>query len=318
MVRTLGNNRGIALVMVIWMLVILVVLAAELTVSAKSDVSAVRNFKEDRQAYFIAKAGVEMAFKEMLADSDYHYYLNGQLVFARHGDEASPPEFAPRDGIALGGGLLSYAIRDGNEKLSLNALAHNDGQLRLLFQILFPKGAKDGETAVDSIQDWVDADELHRANGAESDYYETLDPPYRAKNGDFDTMGELRKVKGISPEIYAALDNVVTAYPVSRLNPNTASETALVAEGMPPEKAAALVKERASKGYVDTNAKSDLFIITATGTFKGSKLTHTIRASVKKTGARSLAVLDWTDDHYQAETADEGKGRGEQLAVPTP
>jgi len=314
----LKNNRGLALVMVMWMLVMLVVFASELAVSARSDVSAVRNFKEDRQAYFIANAGVEMAFSEILADSDYHYYSGGQLLFARNGDETSPPNLAPRSGISLGGGQLAYVIRDESEKLNLNTLARNDAQLRLLFQTLFPSGVDGGDTAIDSIQDWVDRDEYHRPNGAESDSYETLNPPYKSKNAEFDTVSELKKVKGVSQEIHAALEKVVTVMPVSRLNPNTASGVALIAEGMPPEQVAALLGDREKRGYVDANAKSDVFEITATGSFQGSRLTHSIRVWVKKTGPRALTVLNWIDDYYELHAIAGGKNRGEQLATPTP
>ena len=54
---------------------------------------------------------------------------------------------------------------------------------------------------VDSILDWKDADDLHRLNGAESDYYLSLPNPYRAKDANFDTLEELLLVRGVTPEI---------------------------------------------------------------------------------------------------------------------
>src|SRR5260221_482777 len=41
-----------------------------------------------------------------------------------------------------------------------------------------------------------------RINGAESEYYKTLDPPYVAKNGPIDDLSELLLIKGITPEMY--------------------------------------------------------------------------------------------------------------------
>ena len=54
---------------------------------------------------------------------------------------------------------------------------------------------------VDSILDWIDTDDLHRLNGAESDYYQSLPNPYKAKNGRLDTLEELLLIKGMSPDI---------------------------------------------------------------------------------------------------------------------
>src|SRR5204862_6377930 len=58
------------------------------------------------------------------------------------------------------------------------------------------------------------------ANGAKSDYDETLSPPYDSKNGPFDTVEELLLVKGMIPSIlYGSVSgNPVTA---DSLNQNT-------------------------------------------------------------------------------------------------
>ena len=44
--------------------------------------------------------------------------------------------------------------------------------------------------------------------GAESDYYQSLDPPYYAKNGPIDELSELLLIKGIrdAPELYWGSD----------------------------------------------------------------------------------------------------------------
>jgi general secretion pathway protein K len=54
---------------------------------------------------------------------------------------------------------------------------------------------------VDSVLDWKDPDDLHRLNGAESDYYMALQNPYEAKNANFDTVEELALVKGVTSEV---------------------------------------------------------------------------------------------------------------------
>jgi len=76
----------------------------------------------------------------------------------------------------------------------------------ILEQALIEMGVDAGQypTIVNSIHDWIDADNATRTDGAESDYYQTFDRPFEAKNGPIDDMSELLLVKGINdrPELY--------------------------------------------------------------------------------------------------------------------
>ncbi len=49
---------------------------------------------------------------------------------------------------------------------------------------------------VDSIHDWRSQGNYPRLNGAKNAYYLSLDPPYVAKNGKFETVEELAWVRG--------------------------------------------------------------------------------------------------------------------------
>jgi len=68
--------------------------------------------------------------------------------------------------------------------------------------------------------------------GAESLYYQTQHPSYRAANASLQTLLELRLIKGITPDIIEKLSKVVTVYPAegeSRVNVNTADPLVLQA-----------------------------------------------------------------------------------------
>jgi general secretion pathway protein K len=89
---------------------------------------------------------------------------------------------------------------------------------------------------VDSILDWIDTDDLHRLNGVESEYYQSLPNPYKAKNGRLDTLEELLLIKGMSPDILfgtkekIGLIRFVTIYSSTRsLNINAAPREVLMA-----------------------------------------------------------------------------------------
>lgn len=54
------------------------------------------------------------------------------------------------------------------------------------------------EEVVDSWYDWRDEDSTKTgSNGGEEEYYDTLDPPYKPRNGEIATVDELKMIKGI-------------------------------------------------------------------------------------------------------------------------
>jgi general secretion pathway protein K len=86
---------------------------------------------------------------------------------------------------------------------------------------------------VPAILDWVDADsETRFPNGAEDDYYTRLERPYRAANGPFGDVSELRLVRGVTDEIHARLAPFVTVIGrATAINVNTAPAEILMSLG---------------------------------------------------------------------------------------
>ena len=63
------------------------------------------------------------------------------------------------------------------------------------------------EAVADAILDWLDNDDTQRINGAESDYYLSLNPPYEPRNGPIRHLDELLMVQGVTPELLYGLDS---------------------------------------------------------------------------------------------------------------
>ena len=114
---------------------------------------------------------------------------------------------------------------------------------------------------MDAIVDWVDQDEVPEPAGAESLYYQTLRPSYRAANAPLQTLLDLRLIKGMTPDIIAKISKVVTVYPQegeSKVNLNTAHPFVLqaldprITQGM----AADIVKARPYKIISDLDRVS--------------------------------------------------------------
>lgn len=104
------------------------------------------------------------------------------------------------DSLAAGSTGVRYGVVDEGGKINLNALMQQDSSGQTLFNALMqlPNMTED---VADCIVDWLDADDTPRENGAESDYYSSLNPPYVAKNGPLDSLEELLQVKGVTPQL---------------------------------------------------------------------------------------------------------------------
>jgi DNA uptake protein ComE-like DNA-binding protein len=91
-------------------------------------------------------------------------------------------------------------VMDECGRINLNALMQLDSSGKVAHDMLMtlPNMTED---IANSILDWIDPDDDPRPNGAENDYYESLTPPYRCKNGPLDTLEELLLVKGVTPQL---------------------------------------------------------------------------------------------------------------------
>jgi len=74
----------------------------------------------------------------------------------------------------------------------------------------------EGEALAEAIADWVDGDTRRRPRGAEDEYYTDLPSPYRTGNQPVASVSEIRAVRGVSRDIYAALKPFLCAHPDSK------------------------------------------------------------------------------------------------------
>ncbi len=315
-----SNQSGIALMIVLWVLVLLMALATEFAFSMKMEVNTTRNYKEDTESYYLAKAGLNLALAELLKDASFHsiHDEHGWIMGAGKSGEtpSADAEKAPTEGdggfdivnrtdIELGNGTVTYTIKDENGKISINSSSKI-----ILNKLLAYSGVKkklDQDIISDSILDWIDSNKNHRLNGAEDDYYRTQNPPYLAKNGKLETLSELLKVRGVTEEIfygspegegeYKGIAQFLTIYKFASINPNTTSAEVLNFI-YTPEQVAEILKNRAEKGY-HSNSLSTIFRITSTGKVRGSRTEHTLETVIEKTGSGNNAKMVahyWNDN----------------------
>ena len=96
----------------------------------------------------------------------------------------------------LGNGTFTLKITDLERKFNIN-LADE----RILEQALTVVGVDGGEIPgiSSAILDWIDQDEITHVNGAESDDYQAMDPPYFAKNRPSAWLSGLLSAQPTSP-----------------------------------------------------------------------------------------------------------------------
>ena len=243
------GEQGIALMVVLWILTILLVIVFSFSYLTRTETFSSRAFKEGWENKFLAEAGVERAIMELF------YRKQNPLALEEEGLNPWRTDGTEYIGY-LGRGSYRVMLTDESGKIDLNQ-APEVILRNLLAQMNFL--AEDREraidTLVDSILDWKDADDLHRLNGAENDYYQSLPNPYKARNGNFETVEELLLVKGMTPEIlygrdrkFGLIDLVTVQGRTGKININAAAPAVLLAlPGMTREMVEGIVAYRTER-----------------------------------------------------------------------
>jgi general secretion pathway protein K len=217
------DERGVALLLAILILALLVALILEFDSDARREYREAAAFRDNFKATVLTRAAVQAA-RAVLQQDHLRDKQTGQMY-----DATTDLWAFPITKYAIGDGLMTAQIEDERSKLNLNDLATAADpnakktkvlRVKRLFALL-----QLNPDLVDAIVDWVDADDIPEAAGAESVYYQALRPSYRAANAPLQTPRELRLIKGMTPEIVDKLLQYVTVYPhdgESRININTA------------------------------------------------------------------------------------------------
>jgi general secretion pathway protein K len=298
--RGTDSNRGVALLLVLWALVLLGTLALGFSWSMRTEAMAARNGIDETRAYFQARTGVSRAIA---------------LLASLPSDNVLAAAIAGKDGDA------SYDVRVESEsgKVDVN-LVDDEVLLETLKKGGLPE--EEVESVRDAILDWRDEDDVARPRGAERAEYGRMTEPITPRNGKFRGIGELMHVKGVAGEFHRAfLSRVFTVHGNSpRVNflrapeivlrslPGVSSEAAdrIVAGRMeePPISAAALAA-MAGEGLLTAQglallsggSSSNVYTITATGR-AGGDVIRVVRCLVEVSGSgkKGVKMLGWLDN----------------------
>ncbi len=222
MTRRRDNEKGIALLVTLLILVLIVALVHEVfRIGAQSAQSGAYG-RDSIRCILLAEGGTGAARIALRIDAQDNQYDTLDEIWSR----AALP-------ITLGDGEVLVTIEDEERKINLNQImlpngnAPDDRRLAVFQRLLDILGID--QAVADAVVDWMDNDENPRVGGAESSYYLGLPNPYRSKNDLFDTIGELRLVRGVTDEVFEKLRPFVTVSSSGRVNINTAPKEVLMA-----------------------------------------------------------------------------------------
>ncbi len=207
----LQNKNGIAVLITLTVIVLLMAVVMELNRKVGSSMEITAVVRNRITLSHMTASAVQVGMAALIKDK-----IDSGNVDSLQEEWADPAALnALLEEIPFEHGKLALAVSDELGRIQVNALvkfpdsqAPNDAQfqmwLRFLRFVQPPEGPGDDDISpmsiVDSIKDWLDSgdnDAITGANGAESDYYQTLDPPYHCQNGPMRDVKELLLVKGV-------------------------------------------------------------------------------------------------------------------------
>jgi general secretion pathway protein K len=322
-----SHQRGAILIVVLWVLLAVSLLALSFSASVRTEVDAARNLVEEKQSYYLARAGIEYAIYEILKTQSAFFQSQAAQDLEM---DAIPASLRGYLNLELTGGRAEIRIIDETGRININAAPDH-----LVFNLLLMIGVEPEQADIitDSIVDWLDPDDLISPFGAESDYYLGLPEPYPAKNGFFDVPEELLLVRGVTPEIYYGrkemsdagepvelygLQNHVTTFTSSpQINMNSATVPVLAAvPGLDFSIATMIVEMRREFPFMNPGeiaelvpglsteslaylgvATSGVYTIRSYGRLDHSRVTSQIRSVIQIGGGtpKGYAILYWNE-----------------------
>jgi general secretion pathway protein K len=288
-------TRGLALIVVLWLLAALSLFAGAFAVTARTEATVARN-------------ALGAAHARALADGGIAYGIARLLERAERPGEAWRVDGAAHV-VAVGGATIEVSLVQESGKFDINVVSDE-----VLGNLLTGAGIPpdDADTIVAAFADFRDADDAVRPGGAEAAAYRALGLPYAPKNRPLENIEEFAMVPGVTAAAFKALRPAITVHSGrARIDPATAPREALLAvPGVDAETVDALLAVRADNQFRGVRhelpalkgadaylaaADAPVFTVRAKAvTPEGAVFVREAVVWVPLDGAGATWVLDWT------------------------
>lgn len=219
--RRYGSDSGMALLITLTVITLLIAVSLELNRQARNTVFAAAASRDRFALSQMLISGMHAAMALLVEDR------RQTQIDSLQEDWADPEKVAMLlQRLEFEDGQLEVQISDERSRIQVNALVKfPEGRdfdvyqpnlwRRFLRAALAaqeaPEDSDTVNTVVNSLKDWLDTgddDAVTGLTGAESDYYQDLDPPYKARNGPLYHIDELLQVKGVTPQLFYGTEEI--------------------------------------------------------------------------------------------------------------
>jgi general secretion pathway protein K len=187
------RQRGFALLIVLWFLVLLAAIGTYMVANARMQTALAHNVVAAAKAEALADAGIARAV----------FNLTDPVP-----DNRWTPDGAPHE-VRLPDGAVTIRLEDESAKINPNLAT--DKLMAALFEVHGADGSRARRLGA-AIADWVDPDGNARPNGAEARQYADAGLAYGPPNAPIESLHELQLVLGMTPDLFAAVKPLLTIY----------------------------------------------------------------------------------------------------------
>jgi general secretion pathway protein K len=246
-----GRQKGFVLVLTMWILVIVAIAAGYFSERVAVSIALAQQSRQNTTA-IIDMAGSRA---EML-------YRLGTSSMTEYGLGRGSTSVSLDDSVYKGLGNTVVRVQDTRGLINLN-LTDDDRLHRFLGLLGVPAEQRGG--MIDTLRDYIDADKLHRLNGAEDQEYAALGLPLPA-NRNLVTPWEAKRIIGWRnlPQLWDK-DRLVSLTTTSQslgINPNTApAEVLATLPGVTEEFAQIIVTRRKLAPFTYEGQISDITLV---------------------------------------------------------
>jgi len=236
--KILRNNRGMALLITLTIITVLIAVALEMNRKTRSVVFSAAAGRDRITLSHMASSGIEIAKAMLIRDKNNSNHDSLQ-------EEWADPEKISEvlEDIPFEDGAITLTITDELGKIQINSLvtypegqAFNESQRDMWYRFLTLLISQNDsfedlepDMIINSVKDWIDSGDdeaITGLNGAESDYYQELDPPYVCRNGPLIHIGELALIRGVTTEYFqlaggvSGISRYMTVFGMSEMDNN--------------------------------------------------------------------------------------------------
>jgi general secretion pathway protein K len=214
------NENGSAVLLTIFVASIIITVGVGFNWIVKEHIKTAGALKDKSEAMILAESSFDTAMFAILTGK----LTNKGIAFTDESLLGTSKIIANGTPLWVNENII-LRLQDANGLISL---AENIGDnLRKLITTLAPE--KNAYEIVDCINDWTDADDLVRTNGAESEYYRMIGANYQPRNFHLQFPEEILLIKGMDIQLFSKLKPFITMLRSTGFNVNTAKPEIIAA-----------------------------------------------------------------------------------------